>query len=184
VNPAAVIVILNGAIVASVPPAQLLFGHVMAPVAPIITRFTERAAVDGDTITLIRQGRTCIFRVGSDTYACDGVSGTLPVAPFGRDGVAYVPLADVARAFGGAAEYDPHTHIVALDVPPATAVQTPAPFDPNAPSAAPTQVFTPSPTPSPTPVPSATATPRPLDTGSPTPRRTAIPAIPSRVPEN
>jgi copper amine oxidase-like protein len=176
-SPAIVIVILNGAIVASAPPAQLLFGHVMAPLAPIVTRFTERAAIDGDTITLVRQGRTCVFRVGSDAFACDGVGGTLPVAPFGRDGVAYVPLAEVARAFGGAAEYDAHTRIVALDVPPATDLKTPAPFDPNAPSAAPTTVFTPSPSPAP---PAA----RPVDAGSPLPRRTAIPAIPSRVPEN
>ena len=171
------IVILNGAIVASAPPAQLLFGHVMAPLAPVVTRFTERAVLDGDTITLVRGGRTCVFRVGSEAFACDGVAGTLPVAPFGRDGVAYVPLAEVARAFGGVAEYDAHSRIVALDVPLATGLKTPAPFDPNAPSTAPTTVFTPSPAPAP-------PTVRPSDPASPLPRRTAIPAIPSRVPEN
>jgi Copper amine oxidase N-terminal domain len=176
-NPAAVVVILNGAILASAPPAQLLFGHVMAPVAPVVTHFTQRAAVDGDTITLVRQGRTCTFRIGSDAFDCDGVTGTLPVAPFGRDGVAYLPLADVARAFGGAAAYDPHTRILALDVPPAIELKTPAPFDPSAPSATPTVVFTPSPSP-------ATPSPRPADTPSPLPRRTAIPAIPSRGPSN
>jgi|ERR1700678_296752 hypothetical protein len=176
-NPAAVIVILNGAILASAPPAQLLFGHVMAPVAPVITHFTERAAVDGDTITLVRQGRTCTFRIGSNAFDCDGVNETLAVAPFGRDGIAYVPLADVARAFGGAVEYDPHTRIVALDVPPAIDLKTPAPFDPNAPSAAPTQVFTPSPPP-------ATPAPRAVDTGSPLPRRTAIPVNTSGPPGN
>src|SRR5580704_3050138 len=97
-NPAVVIVILNGAIVASAPPAELLFGHVMVPLAPVVTHFTERAVLDGDTITLVRHGRTCVFRVGSDAYACDGQPGTLPVAPFGRDGIAYVPLGDVVRA--------------------------------------------------------------------------------------
>ena len=178
-SPAVVIVILNGAIVASAPPAQLLFGHVMAPLAPVITRFTERAVVDGNTITLVRSGRTCVFRVGSDSFACDGIDGNLPVAPFGHDGVAYVPLADVARAFGGAAEYDPHSHIMAIDVPPQTAVKSPAPFDPNAPSASPTVIFTPSPSPAP-----ASPTPQATSAGSPLPRRTAIPAIPSRVPEN
>lgn len=174
-NPAIVVVILNGAIVASAPPAQLLFGHVMAPLAPVITHFTERAVVDGDTITLVRDGRTCTLRVGSEAIICGGVAATLPVAPFGRDGVAYVPLAEVARAFGGAAEYDPRTRIVALDVPGETALKTPAPFDPNAPSATPTVIFTPSPAPAP-------ATAPPADPTSPLPRRTAIPAIPSRVP--
>jgi hypothetical protein len=175
--PAAVVVILNGAIVASAPPAQLLFGHVMAPLAPVITQFTERAVLDGDTITLTRGSRTCVLRIGSDAISCDGTVHTLPVAPFGRDGVAYVPLADVTRALGGAAAFDAHTRIVALDVPPETGLKSPPPFDPNAPQAPPTIIFTPSPAP-------AAATPRVLDTGSPQPRRTAIPAIPSRVPEN
>jgi hypothetical protein len=174
-SPVVVIVILNGAIVASAPPAQLLFGHVMAPLAPVITRFSERAEIAGNTITVTRQGRTCILHVGSDAFACDGVERELPVAPFGRDGVAFVPLAELARALGGAAAYDSRTHIVALDLPPARALQTPPPFDPSAPRAAPTVIFTPTPAP---------ATPRPLDSTSPQPRRTAIPAIPSRVPEN
>lgn len=171
----ALIVILNGAIVASVPPAQLLFGHVMVPLAPVVTRITQRAVVDGDTVTLVRQGRTCVLRIGSDAFVCDGVAGTLPVVPFGRDGVAYVPLAEVVRAFGGEVEYDPRSRMVAVDVPPETAVKTPAPFDPSAPSATPTTIFTASPAPIP-------ATPRPIDAGSPAPRRTAIPVDPSRVP--
>jgi hypothetical protein len=175
--PAVVIVILNGAIIASAPPAQLLFGHVMAPLAPVITHFTERAVLDGDTITLVRNDRTCVLRVGSDSITCDGVAATLPVAPFGRGGVAFVPLAEVARALGGVAAYDSHTHIVALDVPAETNLKTPAPFDPAAPQASPTVIFTPSPVPVP-------ATPRPLDSGSPQPRRTAVPAIPSRQPAN
>jgi hypothetical protein len=169
--PAAVIVILNGAIVASAPPAQLLFGHVMAPLAPVVTRFTQRAALDGDTITLARNGRTCILRIGANTMLCDGVTSTLPVVPFGRDGEAFVPLADVARAFGGTLTYDTRTRIAALGVRPETALKSPPPFDSSAPQAVPTTVFTPSPPP---------ATPRPVDTGSPQPRRTAIPVDPSR----
>ncbi len=176
-TPAVVVVILNGAVLASAPPAQLLFGHVMAPLAPVITRFTDRAVVTGDTITLERSGRICVFRIGSDTYMCNGVTSVAPVAPFGQGGVAYVPLAEVVHAFGGAVEYDAHTRIVALDVVRDVTLRTPAPFDPSAPSATPTTVFTPSPAP-------ATPTPRPVESGSPLPRRTAIPAIPSRVPEN
>ena len=169
--PGVVVVILNGAIVASAPPAQLLFGHVMAPLTPIVTRFTERAALDGDTITLVRAGRTCTLRIGSDTMTCDGSAQTLPVRPFGREGVAFVPLAEVTRAFGGVAQYDARTHIAALDVPGSTALNSPPPFDPAAPQASPAVIFTPSPPP---------ATPRPLDSGSPQPRRTAIPVVPSR----
>jgi hypothetical protein len=172
-NPAAVIIVLNGAVVPSVPPPVVLFGHVMVPLAPVVTRFTERVAIDGNTITLVRGAQTCVLRVGVDAVQCDGVTAPLPVAPFGRDGVPFVPLAEVARAFGGAASYDARGRILALELPADTTLASPAPFDPNAPQASPTAVFTPSPPP---------ATPRPLEVGNPLPRRTAIPAIPSRVP--
>jgi hypothetical protein len=172
-SPAAVIIVLNGAVVPSAPPPQLLFGHVMAPLAPVVTRFTERAEVAGNTITLVRGARTCVLRVGADTLECDGLTGPLPVAPFGRDGVPFVPLAEIARAFGGTASYDARGRILWLNLPADTTLASPAPFDPAAPQASPATVFTPSPPP---------ATPRPVDTGSPQPRRTAIPAIPSRAP--
>ena len=170
---AAVIVILNGAIVASAPPAQLLFGHVMAPLAPIVTHFADRAALDGDRITVSRGGKTCVLRIGSSALVCDGITNVLPVVPFGRDGIAFVPLAEIAGAFGGTVTYDARAHTAALNVPPASDIKTPAPFDPGAPQASPTTIFTPTPTPT-------QATPRPVDSGSPQPRRTAIPVVPSR----
>jgi hypothetical protein len=172
-SPAAVIIVLHGSVVPSAPPPRLLFGEVMVPLAPVVTRFTERVAVAGNTITVVRGAHTCVLRVGWDALQCDGRTIPLPVAPFGRDGVAYVPLAEIARAFGGTAEYDAPSRTLALELPPDTTLAPPAPFDPAAPQASPTVVFTPSPPP---------ATPRPVDTGSPQPRRTAIPAIPSRVP--
>ncbi len=172
-NPAAVIIVLNGSVVPSVPPPRLLFGHVMAPLAPVVTRFTERAEIDGDRIALVRGGHRCVLHVGSDAMVCDGVTSVLPVAPFGREGVVFVPLAETVEAFGGAAAYDAPGHVLALELPAETTLTTPAPFDPTAPQASPTAVFTPSPPP---------ATPGPVDTSSPQPRRTAIPAIPSRVP--
>ena len=170
-NPLAVIVILNGAVVASAPPAQLLFGHVMAPLAPVVTRFADRAALAGDTITVVRGATTCVLRIGAAAIVCNGVTKALPVTPFGRDGIAFVPLAELARAFGVTVTYDARARTAALDVRPPTDVKSPAPFDPNVPQAAPTTIFTPSPPP---------ATPRPVDTGSPQPRRTAIPVEPSR----
>lgn len=166
-GPAAVIIVLNGAVVASAPPPRLLFGHVVVPLTPVVTRFTERVAIDGNTITLVRGAHTCVLHVGWDALQCDGTTSPLPVAPFGRDGVAYVPLAEIARAFGGTAAYDARSRILALTLPEPTVLASPAPFDPAAPQASPTTVFTPSPPP---------ATPRPVDAGSPQPRRTAIPA--------
>jgi len=168
---AAVLILLNGAVVASVPPARVLFGHVMVPVTAGATRWTDRTAVDGNTITIERGGRRCVLHVGIDALDCDGHERPAGVAPFGRAGVAFVPLAEVVRALGGRAAYDARTRTLALDFPPSGALATAAPFDPSAPAV----------TPSPTVAPGPTAVPPgPVTLGSPLPRRTAIPAVPSR----
>jgi hypothetical protein len=163
---AAVLILLNGAVVASVPPARLLFGHVMAPLSAAVMRWSDRAALDGNTITIQRGARQCVLRVGVDAFVCDGTVRPLGVAPFGRAGVAFVPLADVARALGGSVAYDARTRTLDIAFPPASEVETPAPFDPFAPQV----------TPAPTPPPAATPVPPgPAIIGSPLPRRTAIP---------
>jgi hypothetical protein len=173
VSLAALLVLINGAIVAGAPPPRLLFGHVVAPLVPILTRVADRVRLDGDAITVVRGDTTCELRIGSHAMACNGAPHALPVAPFARADVVFVPLADVATAFGGSIAFDARRRIVAIEMPARTALQTPQPFDPNAPQVAPTEVFTPAPPP---------ATRPPLESASPQPRRTAIPAIPSRVP--
>jgi hypothetical protein len=169
----AVIVLVNGTFVPSSPPVRRLFGAVMAPLAPVVTRIVERTSLAGDTVTLGRGGRTCAFRVGSPSYVCNGTIRDAGVTPFARDGVVFLPLGAVARAFGGSATYDARTSTVSVIVPPLRTVATPAPFDPLAPRPAPTRVFTPQPAP---------PTPQAVESGEPRPRRTAIPATPSRVP--
>jgi hypothetical protein len=168
---AAVLILLNGAVVGSVPPARLLFGHVMAPLTAAVTRWTDRTAIEGNTMTIERGGRRCILHVGVDALACDGTVVPLGVAPFGRAGIAFVPLGEVARALGGDVSYDARSRSLSIAFPPASALETPAPFDPaavqvtSAPLAAPAAVPLP---------------PRPVVIGSPLPRRTAIPDVPSR----
>ena len=170
-----VIVIFNGAIVASSPPAELVFGHVMAPLAPVVSRIAQRAALAGDDIVVVRGSHTCALKIGSAAMTCDGIGRQLPVLPYGRDDRAFVPLAEIARAFGGNATYDARSHTIEVNVAAETAVDTPAPYDPNALHVRPATIFTPSPAP-------ATPTPRAVDSGSPQPRRTAIPVTPSRAP--
>ena len=152
----AVIVILNGSIVASAPPARLIAGHVMAPVR-VLASFAERSTI------------------GADGNVVAG-SGTRTIAvPISYDdaGDAYVPLAEIARALGGSVAYDGRSHSIALRFAPRSNVRTPEPYDPAAPRVAPTTLFTPEPRP---------ATPRPLESGVPRPRRTAIPETPSLSP--
>lgn len=168
---AAVLILLNGTVVASVPPARLVFGHVVAPLAPALTRWSDRVRVDGNTIAIERAGRTCVLHAGVDTMACGDAVLPLAVAPFGRAGVAFVPLADVARALGGTATYDARTRTLSIAFAALASLATPAPFDPAAPQVTPSA--RPAAVPAPTPA-------RPVIPGSPLPRRTAIPAVPSR----
>jgi hypothetical protein len=170
---AAIIVLLNGVFVPSAPPPRRVFGAVMVPLAPIVARIADRVTLDGDTITLVRGTRVCAFTVGSPAYRCDGVRQASGVVPFARDGIVYLPLGAVVRAFGGTVTFDARSGTVAVTLPRSNALLTPPPFDANAPQATPTRVFTPQPAP---------PTPQVPISGDPRPRRTAIPATPSRVP--
>ncbi len=167
----AIVVVINGAFVPSSPPARRLFGHIMAPLDPVVARIADRVTLTGDTITLVRGTRTCAFRIGSPAFQCGGRTGDAGVAAFARDGIVFVPLAAVARSFGANVAFDARGGIVSVVLPPSTAVKTPAPFDALAPQAVPTQVFTPQPSPPPR------STPQPLEF-DPRPRRTAIPVNP------
>jgi hypothetical protein len=169
----AIVVVFNGVFAPSAPPVIRLHGHVLAPLGAIVSRIADRVTIDGATLTLVRGAHTCVFRIGAATYRCDAAIRVADVAPVARDGTAFLPLATVVRAFGGAATYDALRGAFAITLPPDRSLVTPPPFDPSAPQAMPTQVFTPQPPP---------PTPQVIQSGDPRPRRTAIPATPSRVP--
>ena len=169
----AVIVLLNGAFVPSSPPVRSFGGRLMAPLGPVLSRLVDRVSRDGDAFVLVRGARPCTFRIGVPAFRCDAMIRLGDAAPVARDDAVYVPLATVVRAFGGTAAFDAARDTVAIALPASSDLASPAPFDPEAPQAAPTAVFTPQPAP---------ATPRAMESGDPRPRRTAIPATPSRVP--
>lgn len=167
---AAVVVLLNGILIPAVPPAELIAGRVMVPVMPVITRFVERVSVDEfGAIRIEARGHRCTLRVGVAEAACDDRLRPLELAPYRRDGVVFIPLGDVARAFGGEVTYDAASGTAAVSLAPDRRLETPAPFDPGAPQVAPSAVFTPQP---------ASPTPRPTEGANPRPRRTAIPVPP------
>jgi hypothetical protein len=170
----ALIVLVNGAFAPSSPPVRLLFGHVVAPLTPVIARIADRVSRAGDAVTVARGDRTCVFRIGSPAFACDGRIAQAAVSPFARDGIVYLPLAAAVRAFGGTIAIDAASATVAVTMPAAPLV-TPSPFAGGTPAAAPTQIFTPQ---------SPPPTPRAVESVDPRPRRTAIPVTPSRVPGN
>lgn len=151
-----VTIILNGAIIPSFAPARLAGGRVTGPLTPIVARIASRT----------------VYLPGSGLILIERSSHRIVIAvAFVADGVPYVPIAPVVRALGGEVAYDARTHTLAISLDGEHEAATPAPFDPSAPQAVPTMLFTPEP-PKPT--------PRAIDTGEPRPRRTAIPVVPSQ----
>jgi hypothetical protein len=147
-----VTVVVNGSFVPSVPEASLRDAHVVGPL-DLVARFAERVDVAPDGMVTARLGeRECAARplVGSDP--------------------ALVAIAPLARCLGGHAAWDARTKTLLLAFGGPVEIRTLPPYDPNAPRAVPTTVFTPEPAP---------PTPRVIATGSPRPRRTAIPVTPS-----
>lgn len=144
---AAIDVVVDGTLVPSAPPARLAAGRVVVPVA-VVTRLAESVTVlpAGDALNAVRAGHACAAPI---------VEGTVALAP-------------LARCLGAHVAWDPAAHALAIAFPLA-APASHAPYDPNAPRAAPTTVFTPEPAPPP---------PRATAAGSPRPRRTAIPIGP------
>jgi hypothetical protein len=82
----------------------------------------------------------------------------------------FVPAGAVLRALGVLVGYDSAARRLVVFVPGGAILASPTPFDPSAPSVAPSNVFTPAPS----------VVPHPRWTGTPLPRRTALPFPPGR----
>ena len=145
----AILVLLNGALLPSAPPAHIARGRVVAPAAAV-AQFADRVTVAPDGAVRAQRGdRVC-------TAKASGASELVELAP-------------LARCLGVRVAWNARAKSLALDVG-AAPMRTHAPYDPHAPRVAPTAIFTPEPAP---------PTPRAIATGIPQPRRTAIPVTPS-----
>jgi hypothetical protein len=148
----AALVVVDGVLVPSVPPATLRDGRVVGPLA-LVARIADRADAAPDGGLTARRG--------------ERVCAASPVA--GDDPEPVYALAPLARCLGArhvAWDARGKTLQLAFDGP--VEVRTLPPFDPAAPQVSPTTIFTPEPAP---------PTPRVIVTGSPRPRRTAIPVF-------
>jgi hypothetical protein len=144
-------VIVDGALVPSIPPASILAGRVVGP-PRLIAAFADQVVIGTDG--------TVIARRGALTCTAVPLSGADPPL---------VALAPLARCLGATVGWDARAHTLALAFGPEAALPTPTPPGTPTPSTASPEPATPPPT----------ASPRPVLSGAPMPRRTAIPAVPS-----
>jgi len=151
---APVAVLVDGHPLAAYRRAYLAGGRIFAPIAPLLTRLGDRAWLEGSTLVIQRAGRTVRIDLSGNA------SGRLDAVD--------VPVGPALRALGLAVRYDRARNALLVTVSRRAVVASPTPFDPAAPSVAPSAVFTPLVPP----------TPRPVWTGSPLPRRTALPFPP------
>jgi hypothetical protein len=145
-----VTIVLDGRPLAAYVRAYVAGGRVFAPVAPLITRLADRLWFEGDTLVVVRNGRSVRVRLAPDAQSLDA---------------AYVPAGAALRALGATVRYEPNEHRLLVSIPPHAVVVSPTPFNAAAPQVTPNAVFTTVPPP----------TPRPVWTGSPLPRRTPLP---------
>ena len=155
--PTPVTVLVDGRPLAAYERAYVARGRVFAPVSPLLTRVVDRLWFDGqhDGARARRAAR----------------SRALPPAAAARLENAYVMVGPVLRELGIAVRYEAAGQRLSVSTPGHGAVASPTPFNPAAPTVAPSAVFTPA----------EPSTPRPLWTGSPLPRRTPLPHPPPFV---
>jgi len=156
VTPAAVTIVINGSVVASVMASHIAAGRVFAPLTPIVVRLVSGVSYDAATATI--------------TIEQNGVRIVVPTA-FVENDMPFVELGPVVRRLGGSAAFDNRSKTLAITLRRTLPIATPAPFEDASPQTEPTTIFTPAP-----PLP----TPRAIESGVPRPRRTAIPASPSQ----
>jgi hypothetical protein len=145
-----VTILINGRPLAGYVRAYAAEGRVFAPVEPVLAGLADRLWFEGDVLVVRRGARQIRIRLR-------------PVSPDQLDAV-YVAAGPVLRALGATVSFEAKSHRLMVRLPPRSAVETPTPFDPAQPSAAPAAVFTPAPI----------QTPRPVWSGSPLPRRTPL----------
>ncbi len=156
---AAVAVTVDGKPLAAYVRAYVVGNRVYAPASPLLSQLADRMWLHGDLLTIIRGTKLVRVRIAA------GDSAQLDTA--------FVAVGPVLRAFGADVRYEAARRRLDVSFVRRASVASPTPFDPAAPSAAPSAVFTPL----------AAPTPRPVWTGSPLPRRTPLPLPPPLRPE-
>ncbi len=109
---------LTAAIVPSAPDAVILGSVAVVPLQPIVEILGGKLATDSTgAVTATANGKTFACRSQKTTAMSNGKAVTLPLAPFMRSQVLYVPLSPLVTAWGGTLSNQPAAHTVTASFP-------------------------------------------------------------------
>lgn len=151
-----VTIVMGGAPIQSYNRPYLRQGHVMAPIAPFVTRCSERISYEGKMMVVHYGSRAARLLTGV-------------VEPRTLQAY-YVAVAPLFVTLGADVHFDKGARTLFVRCASPAPIRTPGPYE-RRPQVAPTMIFTPEPI----------VTPRPVVTGSPHPRRTPIVITPPRA---
>ena len=168
----AVTITVNGALASGAQPVALVDGHVVGEVGASVERFASWVTFSpaNGTIIIVRDRHRVIVRGGRANLVVDGHPQRVTPSPVMEGTELIAPLAPIVRGLGGTAHYDTRTRTFAIAFLAPPALSPAPPFDPLAPTVAPTVLFTPELHP----------TPRVTLSGPWTLRRTPIPIVAPR----
>jgi hypothetical protein len=165
IAPPPVTVVVDGRVVPSSQPPTIVAGTIVAPLDPYLQNLAGSVAVDQEagTILIARGSASVVVKIGQRLARLGLADMMLPIAPYVRDGSAFIPLAAVARGLGATVSFDGRTKTLLIVLPPGEPLTTPSPYV-LVPGAASPLPFRTDPT----------APPSPSITSVPQPRRTPI----------
>lgn len=113
---------VNGQPLALGTPAYIKGGSTLVPLREIAEALGAKVVYNekGDiskSVTIERNGRTALIRIGSDTMTASGKSVKLPLAPIVENGVTMVPLRALSESLGTVVAWDGVKRAVTINEP-------------------------------------------------------------------
>jgi hypothetical protein len=165
---AALVLILNGTMVATASPPELVAGRAFVPYHAFVERIARSGTTDdaAGTIAITGAAHRIVLTIGSRIALVDDTPTTIAAAPFAGADDLYLPIAALAPVLDLRVRYDARTRELDIAARDTRELATPTPYALPAATVPPRRLFTPDPGP---------PTPRVQQREPPLSRRTPLP---------